>query len=247
MLHRFFDEGLTLTAHLKSVTQAISENVDDFRENPPAAVAQLERFQRRHGGRLTFEADHVVLARMTYDAAEYCRVWLDLFDGPPATFALVQRKFSQAGEPGDLEEAIDLAAAFLAEFGDTDFGYDLCTKAGVFLEGRLHGSNFQIRLVDVHAYLRILFFMVRGMDAAVIIRSPFDILKLIEEVQGLVRLLADAFEEAKLTMEIVVNNQVVFRCGRGVKPTLGSRFGPTAIYVEALARVLASMMPGRNE
>ena len=93
----------------------------------------------------------------------------------------------------------------------------------------------------------ILFFLMQRGDIAQVVRSPLGLLKLFEDMQDMITFLADSFADAELKMELRIEKQVVFQCGYGVKPTFGSRFGPTAIKIDALARIFASAMPGRGE
>ncbi len=227
-------------------TYALHEHADEFREDPDAVCAALLRFSRRQRGEFTttFAAQDVL--RLAYDENWRATITIDFITNNDFNLAGLQGKLIENFGVDELETLIDLSTDFLAENVGKPFGYELRTASGPFLAGELAGRALTIRLTDVPIYLKMLFFFLRKSDKSILVRSPLDVLKLLEQGQDTLCYLAEAYDDRDMTLNIAVGNETVFRCGRGVKPTLGTRFGCTAVQLDAMARIFMAAMPGRG-
>jgi len=248
LVQRLYDEGFVLSGMDGDGTLSLNEHLYEMRDRKEVAVDILKRFQTANEGELDLSLDGHRLLLLRYDDPDwFFRLHLAFINDKSIDLASMQHKLSNAYGPEDVETAFDAATEFLSENIDAPLHYELHTDRGAFLKAALDRERFSLHLVDVPAYLRIIFFFMQKADVALMVKSPLEILRLLEELQDMIQFLADSFADRNLVMEFKIEKEVVFRCGAGVKPTLGSRFGPTAIKLDALARILASAMPRRGE
>ncbi|MCZ7587236.1 MAG: hypothetical protein M5R36_29995 [Deltaproteobacteria bacterium] len=145
-------------------------------------------------------------------------------------------------------DLIDFGADYLD--GTTyPFGYTIHAFGRPIFDGHLHGRVLRVGILDPTAWVRLGLFFVKGADAlALSLRNPFDILALLDTLQASLRHLATSYAERGLTIEAHALGQKVFSCGAGVRSNLMTdRFGPTAIHLEAIFRMLSSALQAAKE
>jgi hypothetical protein len=235
-------------ARRPGATYAMGDHLDDMRRNPEEVCANLCRYDRGAGGDLALLFDGQPLLRIRYEHAWTASVEMDFLGREGRALAKVQEKLLDTFDRHDLEALIDLSTAFLVEALGRPFAYDLTVGGKIFLHGRLHERQLTVTLVDGAAYFKMLFLLASRSDWTLLVRSPVDIVKLAEQAQDTLRYLADCYADHELTLMLEYAGEAVFRCGRGVKPTLGARFGATALQLDALFRILKAAVPGgRNK
>ena len=249
LLRRLFDEGFSLAGQRAGERRVLNDSLNDLRDDLEQAVATLEGFSRDRDGLLSLMLDERTLVRIDYSLDWNFRVLLDLFDDNSADLAAVQTRLIDAFAGEDYETALDLGLAFLAQAREEDLhlNYRLETKKGPFLAAQYGDAVLRLDLVDLATYLFIVFRFMHKAAPTLLFRSPLDLLRLLEEFQDMIRYMAESLRDHELTMEIVVEKHTVFRSGHGVKAGFGGVFGPTAIQLEALTRILMSVMPRRGE
>lgn len=247
LLEKIFAEGFRFEADCPDGTVDLADYLDEMRDEPQRHAERLLGFAANCGGGLTLFDQDAPLARLLYDEGWSARVVLMFFDDPEFDLMGMREKLADVFDPEDLETFLDLAIGFLGELGDAPFGYELEMGAGPFLSARFAERRLDIRLVDLPAWFRMMFFLLRRTDPTQFVRSPMDMMKLIEQAQDTIRFCAECYDENDLTLVLRVNGDRLFRCGRGIRGTLGSRFGPTALHLDVLAGMLKAAKPGRNK
>ncbi len=243
-----------VAADLRSVARRPGEtfdvlaHLDDLQDDPDAFAATMARFVRGREGELATTFGGQSVTRIAYDDAKWqAVVAIDFIGNNRFDLAGLQERLVPAFEPADLETLIELAAGFLAENVGRPFGYELHADGAAFLAGRLQGRSVTVQVLDVRACLKALVFLMRKSEASVLVRSAADVLALAEQGQDLLCFAAEAYEERDLTVTVDFRGENIFRCGKGVKSNLGSRFGPTALQLDAVVRMMMSAMPGRGK
>ncbi len=247
LVHRLFDAGFSLVGERPAGGEGLNDHLNQLRTDVDGAMARLNAYRRSVGGSVVLKLGPQTLVRLSFDDHWRFDLRLELFDNPRADVAAVQRQVLSLYELEDLEVIIELAAAFLSGITEHPFGYELHAGGVVFLQAEVSARRLRLQLVNLAMYLRVLLFFMRRTDLTVFARSPLELLRILEELQDFLRSLADEFEENHLAMEVEIERQVVYRCGHGVRPNLGGRFGDTAIQLDALARILAATVKRRGE
>ncbi|NLH49287.1 MAG: hypothetical protein GX444_11895 [Myxococcales bacterium] len=247
LLEKLFAAEFTLVARRPGEEFSISDHQSELAGDPDAMAAHLGRFAAVHDGELTLGFAGQPVLRFAYGDNWRVTVDFDFFERGRLDLPRIQEKLFELFEMEDFERFMDLGTGFLARAVGEPFHYELRQNKAPFLVGDLRDYRLVLRLVDIPAYLKMVFFLVRQGDPLLFVRSPLDILKLADQAQDAIRYMADAYEEKGLTLGIEYNQETVFRCGRDVKPSLGARFGATALQIDALARILKSAWPGRGE
>jgi hypothetical protein len=246
LFEKMFDAGFALTARRPGASFPIHERLDDLRDDPDAICAELKGYSRRHKGELTLSFERRTLARVVYDDGWSAVVHLDFIGAEDVDLPELQRQILGVFELSDFETLVDLWVGLLEEIADRPFAYELYVGDRAFLRGKLAARTLKVSLIDAPTVVKIIFFFMRKGDATVLVRSPLDVMRLAEQGQSSLRYIADAYEEKDLAAAAEVGGETIFRCGRGVKPLLGSRFGATALQLDAIARLFMSAMPGRG-
>ena len=247
LVRKLFDADFILSGVNGAGEVNLNDHLYEMRDDVCAAMERLSRYCRSCDGYIRLSLAEQTLIRLLFDADWRFELRLDLFDNPRADLGAVQRRALSAYEADDLDTILEAAAGFVDGVVGKDFGYELSAADKPFLRGHLAGRTITISMVNLATYLRLLLFFMRKSDLTLFARSPMDLLRLLEELQNFFRSMADTFEEQNLTIEVEMERQVVYRCGKGVKPNFGSRFGATSIQLDALARILAATVKRRGE
>jgi len=240
LLRRLWDAGFKLGGVRPEGEENLNDHIYEMRDDVCAAMDRLSRYRISEQGFVRISLGDQTLARLLFDGDWRFELHLDIFGNPRADLATVQRRLLSEFEMDDLDTIIEVAAAFVDGVVGQAFGYELRAGAKPFLRARLNERRLNIELVNLLVYLRVLLFFMRKSDLSLFVRSPMELLRLMEDLQDFFHTMADTFEENDLTVELEAEKQVVYRCGKGVKPNLGSRFGPTAIQLDAFARIVAA-------
>jgi len=161
----------------------------------------------------------------------------------PKLLSQIREALFENFELETLLELIDFGADFL-EKTQSDFSYEIKAFGSTIFTGRLEDEVLHVGIEDPAAWARIALFLLKGADAlALSIRSPFDILALLDTVQAALRRLAISYEERGMRIEVSALGKKLMSCGDGVKSNLmTNRFGPTAIHLESFLKILTSAL-----
>lgn len=246
LLERFFNQGFTLEARRPAKQLILSDVLDDVRTHPARYAARLLTFTRARGGRLTLLHHGRDLLHLTYDDDWSAAIAFDFLDDKSIDLLAVQDGLFAAFTAADVAAIIDLCADYLVEHRTAPFTYELTAAAGTFLQGCLNDGVLCVEMRDLFVYLRLMLFLLRKNITRVMVKSPVDVMRLAEQGRHTVKHLALAYQQRELLLIIELCGSRVLELGRGVKPLLGSRFGPTSIRLSALAGLFKAMRPGKG-
>jgi len=247
LLERVFAEGFRFEFDGPDGAVDLADLMNEMRDDPLGHAQRLLDFDAARGGRVALWDRDEPLAHLRYGDGWSARVVLLFFDNRHFDLMAMREKLADIFDSDDLETFLELAIGFLAELGDVPFGYSLEMKAGPFLEAKFVKRQLDVRLVDLPAWFRMMLFLIRRTDPTQLVRSPLEVMRLFDQAQDTIRFMAETYEENEVALVVRFEKDRLFRCGHGVRPTLGSRFGPTAIHLDVLAGVLKAAMPGRGE
>jgi hypothetical protein len=245
LMKKFFGEGFRFEATCEDGVIVLEDYMDEMRDDPAAHAERLLAYADRCGGCLTLWLDEMPLVRLVYDRTWQARVVLDLFDDPKLDVNRLREHLADLVDPEDLFEFLDLAIGYLGELTDEPFGYTIEMKNGPFMAASFEGECLCLRLLDVSAWLKMMLFLMKRTDPAALVKSPMEIMRAVEQAQDTLRFMADCYEENDRKFVVRYGADRLFSCGAGVRPTLGSRFGPMALHLDVLASVIKKTMAGR--
>ena len=201
-------------------------------------------------GSLIGEFDGYQLFRMELDGLGNHKIHLVFLEGKAKDFfaqlgpqitelrEMLANNFSE----DEINELTDIAAEFLAGREGAPFSYKIYAENIPFLEGALDDDDFDLQLLDPMVYFKMLLFMLKGAKfLEVKLKSPFDLLKLFESIQGWLKHLATSFKLSGIQMKAGLEGQTVFMAGRDVKPNFTSIFGPINIQLDSLFKITSSI------
>ncbi len=196
------------------------------------------------------------LTSTTYDESGHSDIELvflkgsarDFFRGMPDIVAQIRGIIIENFDNQTLFDLIEFGADFFVRTRN-EFSYTLHAFGRPFFEGRLNGKTLKVAILDPVAYMKLGLFLLKGADAlALSIRNPFDILALIDTAQASVRHLATTYSDNGITLDVSALGQTLFTSGYGVRPNMMTdRFGPTALHLDAIFKILSSALSGTQE
>jgi hypothetical protein len=243
---RVLDLGVSVYAEVDGERRDLSDLLHGAPDTHPEIREMLESTERDKGGSLVVVfAEHDIF-RLRYDLEGRNDVHLEFMAGKASDFFTqlgkeiteFRSRFLDNFTEEDLHEMIDISADFLIDV--EDFSYRIIAEDTAFVEAILDEADINVQLLDLVVYLKTALFMLKGSDFfKVRLTSPMDLLKLLDSVQGMIRQLSTTYELTGLRVNGGIFGQTVFSAGRGVRPNITSRFGPTNIKLDSLFKILS--------
>ncbi|MBZ0273164.1 hypothetical protein K8I61_14090 [bacterium] len=236
---------------------------DEFEMRPYIDVMDFDamrvyarRCARPAEGSLQIRLKGRLLTDTSYDQSGHSDIDLVLFKGSardffremPALIRQIRETLVTNFDQQTVFDLIDFGADYL-ETTAYPFSYTMYAFDKPIFDVRLDGKLLVARILDPVVQVRLALFFLRGADMmALSFRNPFDILAMLDLAQHSIRHLAAAYEMRGIRAELIGLGQKLVSCGAGVRPNLMTdRFGPTALHLDAIFKILSSALAGEKD
>jgi len=245
LARRAFKAGVKVQLSKKAESVDLAPYFAQFPQNFEESVAIGERFTADKGGCLKVAFSDVdILELSTFPDGlvqvkllAFSRSRRDLLSQIGPRLNDLHNLFLRQITEFEAQSVIEMSAMFLSNIEEFDYRINAIADDTLFLRGRFVRPEMELEILDPAIYLRLLMFALKGVEYVnFVIPSPLQMMSILESIQDGIRYSGETYEYYGIRINLTVAGRSVVKMGAGVKPNLGSGFGPASLHLDNLFR-----------